>query len=234
MKTILLVILATGLLTCCAFGYDPPEVIGALPGPFNLNMNFCRVADTNGDGCDELLVFYQDSQAENPNSRYQLFLGGENMFDEIERTFDPVDQNERIIFTVCAYTNISPDLQNVIGIHYYNPDDPETHKAVSRIKFFDAGAPDEREPLFGFSRINGQDPIIFTHSANRLYPFDVNGDGWNDIITDVTRENGKHFDIYHGGADFDTIPDWKAFFDRRNMGMMEYYLKTASTFTIVR
>ena len=202
MKTILLVILATGLLTCCAFGYELPEVIAVIEGEGYFANDFSVVPDLNGDGCDELLIYRPNIEDEIQNT-YELYLGGDNFGEEPYQIFRSLGENVRIKDDCFCLPALGPEFAPIILIRLSN-----AVERVDYLKFYEyRNGLFELMPDYSTQREWNND-LIFPKGGPSIYPYDMNNDGWSDFVAYSKFEDHCYIYLYLGGADFDTIPDW--------------------------
>ncbi len=204
MKTILIIILTSSLLTY-SFGYDLPEVIAVIEGEAYFACDFCNVSDLSNDGCDELFV-YQPNTENDPYGRYNLYLGGEDFGVDPDFVFSSDIENAKVRDQVVLLQNPGPNHGPIVSMRYYNP-----QTTISYLRSFEYQNGEFNQiPFFAIDRIaNGN--AIYPLGGPVVYPFDMNGDGWSDLISYSRFAGHGYLHLYTGGADFDTIPDWSLF-----------------------
>ena len=65
---------------------------------------------------------------------------------------------------------------------------------------------------------NDPDTLLMSNNGDGFFmgyghntrPADINGDGFHDIIAYATDDTSHRLQVFFGGEDFDTIPDWEA------------------------
>lgn len=204
MKTIILVILATGLFTCCSLGYELPEIIAIIEGEGAFASDFSVVPDLNGDDSDEFLVFQPFSDDDSSGS-YSLYFGGENFGDEPEYVFRSLIENATVWDPAVFLSNPSPDLESVFLMVYFNQ-----QTRVQYLRSLEYVNGNFNCNLFFSMDLNVDVERIFPQNGPSMYPFDMNNDGWSDFIA-YSRSRDDDYCTIHlflGGADLDTIPDW--------------------------
>ncbi len=199
-----LVIFICIVFTSLAWAYDLPEVIAEFypdpEGPY-FGASFAWAGDQNGDGIDDLLV------SNPPGNRVDLFYGGQNMAEEHDFAFQSFREYNEEINYFLFLGNLLPDQIHCIAISTYQHD-----ISIINIDLYLGGEHIDEDPQFSISslyRENGQN----IWNAFRRRPVDFNGDDYEDFF--ATREGDPHgrLQIYFGGADFDTVPDWEKTFE---------------------
>jgi hypothetical protein len=195
--------------------YDPPEVFAVFTGedqtkPFG--DDFCCIDDQNGDGCDELLVnndpiilAYGNYDAVN---QVMFYWGGEDMDNNPDIIFRTNVDRLGIGMSVPFNGNVIPDhnqfftLETTLEVGGY----------FGNLYMYEAGEEIDNEVdlILTTPEYDGYSGL-YPCTGRRNRPTDLNGDGFNDIIVKEVNENGndRPLTIFFGGADFDTIPDWR-------------------------
>jgi hypothetical protein len=225
-KSIFIVSAVLLLMAGMAQAYDPPRIIGFLQGPEHaeyFGQDYCNVGDLNGDGCDELLFsncpFLPNVQPS--TNRVELYYGGRNGLSDSAVVL--VEQHDQIWEVGHDVNFIGNFLQNhgpIIGVHFseYQPGHgfPSSYKA----NFYELGQPFNPDPVFTINRPFR--PGIFLPRGYTTRPTDLNGDGYNDVVTAKAPDDnqGQYTDlmIYFGGEELDKIPGWQVRLETINSG----------------
>jgi hypothetical protein len=215
MKTITFTLLLLILLPCTAHSYDPPEVFAVFTGedqtkPFG--DDFCWIEDQNGDGCDELLInnspYFPGGDNRNAANQVWFYWGGENMGNSVDIVFRTDHAYRGFGRQVLYQGNIIPDSNPFITF--------ETrfggNGSHGSLYLYEAGEEIDNEVdlILTTPDYNGFSGI-YPCSGRLNRPADLNGDGYHDIIVKEVNDDGHYrpLTVYFGGADFDTIPDWR-------------------------
>ncbi len=198
MKIKYLVSLLLLSMSATAQDYALPEVIGRIHNGGVYHYDFCNIGDHNGDGCDEIMMHSQENIID-------LYFGGENMGLEIGYQFDVAGlfEGEHEVITrheMLNIRNLIPNREPFVGLLAVVLAEPiEIHTVM-----YEGGDSLDQIPEY----ILNNDFI--SSIARSSKSFDFNGDGAGDILTSIIIENyHNRFQVYYGGAEFDTIPDWE-------------------------
>ncbi|NQU05625.1 MAG: T9SS type A sorting domain-containing protein [Calditrichaeota bacterium] len=210
-----IVLLLTILLPRALYSYDPPEVFAVFTGEDQTKPfadDFCWIEDQNGDGCDELLVnnspYYPGGDNRQAVNLVMFYWGGENMGDNVDVVFRT--NNDRLGFgsEIIFLGDIIPDHDPFINIGAFL----SNGGYFGSLYMYEAGEEIDNEVDFILSTPNdGEYSGIWSSRGRKNRPTDLNGDGYHDIIVKERRNDGhdKPLTVYFGGADLDTIPDWR-------------------------
>ena len=210
------------LTTFSAYGYDLPEVIGYINGgyvQFDFATDFCWVGDQNDDGYDDLMLS-RDPFRGGANT-VEIFYGGERIDDEPDIIFTTDREDEGFGFRIQYLGNIFNGhcpylaIRTTIRIDIYHDDS-------KRILLYESAANFDNEP-----DIILRNPIVTRKCMSwgkYTRPTDLNGDGYNDVLLSqgIDHLNCK-LNVYFGGEEIDTIPDWSYTFEDKNMPEWIYY-----------
>jgi hypothetical protein len=198
MKTITLLILAIGLLTCCSFGFELPEIIAEFTPEegHNWGDTFSWLSDQNGDGIDDLYVLNWTTR------NGEVYYGGENMAEGFDFEFENGRGETEKVLNIGFIGQLRQDNSNYIAVQRYEID--------SQTIFLDihaGGDQIQEDPIITISS-EGRVNELRTSDCSDSRPADFNNDGFDDLF--VTRLDGqlRRLQIFYGGAEFDTIPDW--------------------------
>ncbi len=186
-----------------AQNYALPEVIGRIHNGGVYGYDYCSIGDQNGDGCDDLMARHWSQVVD-------VYYGGENMGDELDFRFDPReifgDEFRVSVEPIWNIGNLIIDREPFIGI---------TAVVSEPVRFYTL--------LYEIGDSLSQIPQIILSSryiykfARSSTQFDINGDGFHDLITKVTEDGDlQKLQVYFGGANFDTLPDWETRFHSRS------------------
>ena len=206
MKKYIIISLLILLNALSAYGYDLPEVIGVVTAGHHYMTDFCCVGDANLDGKDDLLIRNYN------NYRVDMFFGDEHIEDEVDIIFTYNGGLEgdgiRYGITVMNLGRILPDRNNFFTI-------PATIWGRREERFYDS-----QLSLFECSENldNNPDTLLMSNNGDGFFmgyghntrPADINGDGFHDIIAYATDDTTHRLQVFFGGVNFDTIPDWEA------------------------
>jgi len=226
--TLFLTLLICGLITEPAWAQDVkrdyplPEVIGILPNvdyPDSTawGARYCSIGDVNGDGCDDLMVtdpsLSPGSYTQNATNNIMIYLGGNPMDNIIDAVWEP--GMLRIYGSEINYLGkLIPGKPPMVAIRCWQVLLPVSEREIQISAISADLSPIATGVIHSVGGING---YIDQNSLSR--PCDFNGDGHPDLITTINYyKNGKYprggdtmaVEVYYGGADFDTLPDWRS------------------------
>ena len=174
-----------------------PEVIGVLSGN-QFAYDYCWVGDQNEDGYDDLLI------SNDGNNRAEMFFGGEEMGVEPDFVFEPWLLNQSIRSDLNLVGHLLPGNDLCLTLGSTVPDAIRN----MRLHVFKGEEDLDVEPDVTMSRIFREDALFLGDGfINR--PADLNGDGFHDLIVVKEDPPWSRLQIFFGGEDFDTIPDWE-------------------------
>lgn len=176
-------------------------------------VDFACIGDQNGDGFDDLMLSAWLWDAENferiDTSQIHIYHGGEEMDNRPDVVFTSGVEREEVGWRINYLGNLMPDRPPFVSIK--NTIDDEEGNIVfydeARVALYEI----EEEMDFG------EEYIIRTDQENEHWlgygwwrrPCDLNGDGFNDLLTSEPVDTShSRLNIFFGGADFDTISDW--------------------------
>jgi len=183
--------------------YELPEIIGEFQHE-GVASDFGSIGDVNNDGQDDFMVAVQRED------RFEIFFGSNDMGGEVDHLINVSRENEAVV--------------HLLHIGRISPDHTSTFLTMSALR-----NPEETEIAIDFHSGLGEDQdslwdtwsSIYLSGANGRYwsrgahqrPFDFNGDGFNDLaLNREISDSLMAMDVYFGGADFDSIPDWTKYF----------------------
>ncbi len=210
MKPLITIILIIFVSISLVHAFDLPEVIFfkiGEPRDKHFGREFCWVGDQNGDGFDDLLLAHDPlSYAQRGLNRVELYFGGEEMSTDPGFVFTNDEDFMSIGRDLRYIGNLLPDREQFIAVtvQYANLDDnPMTYQQL-----FEGGDELNNVPEYYFNGGEEEAGLFLPRQTHRSYPFDFNGDGYDDHVTLIFGEQDVLM-VYFGGADFDTIPDWE-------------------------
>ncbi len=210
MKSCLKTSFLTFLIITTANAYELPEVIGFIVGHVpqerreRFAVDFCCVGDQNGDGCDELMLSRDPYSPYWPGDDFtnqvEIYYGGEEVDDEPDFVFTTDIEGEGIGHKLLYLNNFLDGCFPFIAFTSQIED-------YCHIYLFETGESLDMEPEITFRTHVENHRSIGRGRMNS--PTDLNGDGFHDLITTKTvNDSTRRLEIYFGGGDFDTIPDW--------------------------
>ncbi|MDP8227918.1 MAG: VCBS repeat-containing protein, partial [Candidatus Electryoneaceae bacterium] len=219
MQKLSLAILTLLICGSVAFGQDfeLPEVIcfieGTPPGSTYFGREFCWVGDQNDDGFDDLLINHdpwnpgERNRVPHQANRVELFYGGEDMDDEPDVLFTGDEDTVRMGKKMNYLGYVMPDREPFVVFYTLRPG--------SNTNFiYELGDSLDNHPEYFMRNPPRQRKTL--GKSHRFRPFDFNGDGYDDMITQWAVDNIERLAVYYGGGDFDTIPDWSVWCDYWN------------------
>jgi len=199
--------------------YAPPERMWYKIAPWynDSDIQFFHdvtwLGDQNGDGCDELLVaneprFREERGDEHFVNNVELYFGSARMDTTADIVFHPTRQYE--VFGIAVtylgdFTGEGP-FDFAIQTGTYDGADPAQFYDIMNwyVNIYQGGARLDTIPDYTISHRG-----LFMRLINNSCPFDLNGDGYNDLM--VLMDDHDHTEdllyIYFGGAEFDTVED---------------------------
>ncbi len=198
MKAIILfVVTACLLLTGVALAYDPPEVICEFNRPdMEFGNHFVNLGDQNGDGCDDIML-------SNGNlDRSELYFGGREMDDEPDLLFEPRQQDNDLLNVDAFYLRrLTP-----MGSHYFITSRISRDTRAYELELYEGGEHLGEESAYVLRGVYDYNAHMLQRNK-RVRSVDFNGDGFDDLIT-AKEGDPATLEIFFGGEEFDTIPDW--------------------------
>jgi hypothetical protein len=226
-KTVFAVLLLALIVHSGAWAYELPEVIvriegeqppeGAESAPYSFGTDFCCVGDVNGDGYNDLLVNHAPFETGYGDAVFanqvELFYGGDPMDDEPDFIYSVGDTTIGLGRWIKYLGHLDDTGDCYVAIQamvFKSSDDPF---AVWEVWLYRLGENLSNEPSFRISLDYDVDwwdnEVGYSIDAGRNdRPCDLNGDGYDDLITKLHVDDVWQFMIFFGGAEFDTIPDW--------------------------
>ena len=201
LKSAVVIVLMAGSLSAQPESYEPIFQITGENSTSYIGSLIANCGDQNGDGADELLL-----SSSNPYEVF-LFYGG-SMLDTIpDSVFNETGYATHIDYNL----NITSSDYGTITLSYIQ-------SSWGRIYLYNSG--DELDTNY--------DMCIYGESYGDVFGYqlvigDVNGDGWNDIVTSAAGYdpggdyNGKLY-VYFGGEDMDNIADFTITSEYNNFG----------------
>lgn len=204
-RIIAIAILLTSVSITLAQDFDLPEVLWyhvGMPRQGLFADEFTCVGDQNDDGYDDLLVNHRAL------NRVELFYGGEGMDNEPDFLFTTDVEEFIFIGQYMRFVgNILPDQAPFIAVSklYIDRNNPPT---IAYLRLFELGEEFDNNPEYNFG--GGEEFHLVTPlQTHRSRPFDFNGDGYDEHVATKYEDGDVSLEIFFGGADFDTIPDWE-------------------------
>ena len=194
LSLLVLLLLALCLPAPASAEYQPIfHITGENPTSY-IGSKISNCGDQNGDGADELLLSNHD-----PEKEVFLFYSGEYLDTIPDLIFS--QPNTVTLGAITYGENIrSLDYGSILVCHNYYD--------ISRIYLYDCGA--ELDTLYDMIFLGESYADGF---GLKIATGDVNGDGWNDIVTSAVNfgpweEDWGKLYVFYGGADMDNIPDF--------------------------
>ncbi len=232
--SIIFLIITLTLLSSVAHAQpEPPELFMTLHGQegdtLHFGTEFCNIGDQNGDGYDDILVTHDpktwsgDSTAVN---LVKLYYGGEEMDNDPDMLFEAQIDSEAMAYRLFNLGDLTGE-----GTKWFGIESLVYQRGVLiyiRVKLYEGGENLDNEPEFilqgPYDIDDGDDKAAyFPEWGWQSRPADFNGDGYDDmILAQQVDDTLSQIVIFHGGEDFDTIPDWKnimAIPDQRTAGI---------------
>jgi len=194
--------------------YEIPEVIGSLNheeqyrGTFS--HDYCWVGDQNSDGYDDLMLSIDPLVG--PRHEYfnlvNIYFGGDTIRDEPDISFSSDAERNGVGYRLNYVGNLLPDSFPFFAVHnaVYSAEEIGAYDTL-KIELYEGGEEMDFISEFRIRTFDGNKQWISKGWWRR--PFDFNGDGYHDLITtEAIDENYSRLNIFWGGEDFDTIPDW--------------------------
>ncbi|MDP8238688.1 MAG: T9SS type A sorting domain-containing protein [Candidatus Hatepunaea meridiana] len=198
-------ILLTLLFPLIAIAYDLPEVIGVVEAGRNSMTDFCCVSDANLDGKDDLLIRNYDS------ARVELYYGAEHIEDEfdIAFTYNGGLEGNPIRFgrTLMHLGRILPNRNTFFTIPAYLWGRREERDYDCQLSLYESNENLDNDPEMLLMSRNGDGFLV--GSGHNTRQADINGDGFHDIISSKRDDTTHKLQVFFGGENFDTIPDWE-------------------------
>ncbi len=197
-------ILLLVLISFCS-AYELPEVIGYMrsnPPYMSYPNDFCCIGDHNGDNCDDLLFSHEEA------NHVELYWGGEQMNEDYGMLFEPYLENQQVCENLVNVGNISGAANSYFCFLSWIPDMNHNQKWYAYLNLYQGQEDLDASPdifLVGEYRVNGR-YIGYGYNKRKT---DINNDGFNDLLVFQESPPNCKFQIFFGGADFDTIPDFE-------------------------
>jgi len=197
MKTTTISIICVLTIAYAATAYELPEVICEFSRPnIEFGNYFVNLGDQNGDGCDDILL--SNSGLE----RSELYFGGREMDDEPDLLFEPRQQGNDLLNLGAFYLQrLTPE-----GSHYFITSRLSRNNRAYELELYEGGEHLGEEPVYILRGVYDSSAHMLQRNK-RVRPADFNGDGFDDLIT-AKEGNPASLEIFFGGEEFDTIPDW--------------------------
>ncbi len=216
MKTTALSIICVLTIASVATAYELPEVIGFIEGhePHRSRFayDFCCVGDQNGDGCDDLMLsrdpYSCGEQGDDFTNTVEIYFGGDEMDDEPDVVFETDEEYEGIGWRIQYLGNLIPNCFPFFAIEStLDTGDPFVGFIEYRTRIYEGGDELDFVPEFGLTNCEEARQCL-DYGRNRGQA-DLNGDGFHELILNKSLDSlGSRLDVFFGGGDFDTIPDW--------------------------
>ena len=212
MRTTVISIICVLTIVYAAAAFDPPEVIGYLsgspPSTVAFGADFCCIGDVNGDGYDDLLTNHDPipefAQGEHSNT-VEIFYGGSRMNDEVDMIFNVEGVYQSLGRWIIYLGRITDEDFPYFAIaqrFWPNGESPSLNSLHMHAINEDLG----NDPTRIISLNGGRGPKI--GYGRRTRPADINGDGFHDLIAAEATDSLARLEVFWGGEEFDTIPDW--------------------------
>ncbi|MFC2150279.1 T9SS type A sorting domain-containing protein [Calditrichota bacterium] len=177
--------------------YDPPEVLAtfshdSLRSPYP----FLCIEDQNDDGYDDFIFSSQ--------GRILLYNGDIEVSKQPSFFINtPVDRGS--YGSSLAFTgNLSDSITKSFAVRGYKDIDDE------RYYYIDLFAGSAELDTIREHTFSGNRTSYFSLSYDKYSkPYDLNNDGWDDLILSEIRGGYKYLTLFYGGEEFNTAPDWR-------------------------
>ena len=178
---------------------------------------FCNIGDQNGDGYDDILVNHDSKTWSGDSSAInlvKLYYGGEEMDNDPDLLFEAPIDSEAMGYRLFNIGDLTGEDTKWFGFRTKIQQRGVT--IANRIHLFEGGENLDNEPEFilqgAYSTRAGEPKAAyFPEWGWQSRPADFNGDGYDDmILAQQVDDTLSRIVIFHGGEDFDTIPDWRA------------------------
>jgi len=198
---------------------QPPQLFWRLDAP-HVNQDeesqyfydWTWIGDQDGDGTDELLICQEPLLRGHgrPDSVYlnrvELYLGGrEEMAQEPDFIFEAENSLETF-GRVVTYLGVLT-ARDAHDFAIWSSSAPGSYYRVQIYRGGEGRLDEDAD--FTIKRTYDPDQGfggIFLQKTDK--PYDINGDGYSDLLTIIQAHNGEvTYDVFCGGEDFDTIPD---------------------------
>lgn len=204
------------------FCNDPPERIWYMEAPrvtaertSQYFYDFAWIGDQNGDGCDEILItqepWLRGDGPNDPLNRVEMYLGDpEQISEEPDFIFEAQDSLEIMAYDVSYIGALTAENARDFAIYTrsYIPDNGGSSDVGSTQFYIYRGGEGrfDTDPDFKMGRIYENGNSIRFLGLEK--PFDINNDGFHDILVREYQEYEPTLHICFGGSNFDTIPDF--------------------------
>ena len=217
MKSQILIVVFLVFFTNISSAYDPPEVL--LRVETSITNQHCCLGDINGDGYEDFII-KQAPPGQSDRATFDIYYGGNQLSDEpgfVIPSGYPEEKNGYFWMVghfLPDYTNILLTTAWIYDIH-----GDTTHAYANEFRLVSLDDSTLGNVLYSYrSDYHWLTQVgkIRSPSGNHLsYPSDFNNDGNHDLILVRHGQAGEEretiyetLQIYYGGADFDSIPDW--------------------------
>ena len=224
----LLFVLLAFFIACAApvWGFEPRELqlMWEEEGPYpdgDWGENYCCIGDQNGDGCDDILYttdrYFPDDRTPQTrwlyaNNHVYLRFCGEEMGRFPDMRIGPYHDYESMGQTISYIGNLIGDGSNVFGISsWIFMDDYVLGDIAIKCYIYLGGESLDTIPDFTFSYFDSTRRTGINLVPSNDHPCDINGDGYDDLLMRYHGRDGYFLQVYYGGADFDTIPDFQLY-----------------------
>lgn len=221
---------------------NPPRIIGNIiatpPDTMDFGSDFCCVGDHNGDGYDDLLVNHGTWEARHGDRIYsnsvKLFLGGEMMQEEPAFILagppqGPICFGKRIMYLGRLTSSDNPFWA------IQAQEDIDVYVNHFQIRIYEAG--EELDTIPEYTVLSENNQGFFLGTGQRNQPCDLNGDGYNDLVTihhsAVSWDSSTvHLEAFYGGEEFDCVSDFSVNLHTNNSSYIRDYWDYSSGFDV--
>ncbi len=218
MKSLTLIFFLVVLITNYILAFDLPEIIAEFrpEGGHNWGHSFSCLSDQNGDGIDDLYVLNETTH------NGEVYYGGENMAEGFGFEFENSrDESEKVV-SIGYIGQLNDDNSNYIAVQHF-----VINSSAYYLDFHAGGDQIQEDPIITISSIWETNGLAIGDLSNSRQ-VDFNNDRFEDLFATRLEGRLRRLHIFHGGVEFDTIPDWDVPYENpgrvmRNFGYSQGY-----------